>query len=537
MSTPVSTFSMKASFPGGPAVQTHATTSSPRNVSAGAPFDDYLQDRSTDYGIGTASLQDQGQKETASAAPPAGTSTRAVADKSARATATSEAQASSHRYNDGRTSGSSPRRQEPANTSMRQTHSDDDGAVTRASTHVTAEARLAAKGPASRAASAAPSKEDRLRSEGKSAGIGADGQEAADATALGDTEAGERQPPSEMNEGSMRAMVAHVVITNAGHPSVTLSAMAVQASLQAQGAPLDPQAHALLDKNMHTAKETAVALETEGDVGFWSGRSVAHNASEDETAAFVWPRHETVDPDNGEMRGHRHHRTAAGERLAEIGQDVRLQIEETGQSRHFAPLRTLDTALFTETTATDANGIETNAGRVRDALLQGLADLPTALKDGASPVAINRHLHIQLKPEHLGTVAARLTLHHGVLEIRIDLPDSAWAERVRRDAEDLARRILAREGHQGGLRHVQVHIGVDPSLAAVSRQDAQASTFGQGLAHSGHGAGTGQGQGTSDGHRQEGHDHAAAFASHAETGQSDEEASVQKGRDSRAVYL
>ena len=240
----------------------------------------------------------------------------------------------------------------------------------------------------------------------------------------------------------------------------------------------------------------------------------------------------------GEGRGRRLEASAGNGRLADVMRDVKLQVEDAGQSRHFAPPRALDAAAVITAAVDDAGAIEANAGRIRDALLQGLSDLTGAHGQTGHAVTVNRHLHIQLKPEHLGTVSARLTLQQGVLEIRITLPDSAWAERVRRDAEDLARRIITRKGHASGMRQVQVHIGVDPALAVVSRQDAQMPGPGQSPSHHpGTETSAGQGQGAFNGQGQDERSRAGSSSGHGDLGRGDEGITTQTERDPRAVYL
>ncbi|WP_038036688.1 flagellar hook-length control protein FliK [Thermopetrobacter sp. TC1] len=510
MSTSLPMFSMKASFRSASVMQDQAHAPDARNQADAPPFDDYL------------SKQPTGSAPSGSTTSAAETSPKT----GARAHAEPEAQAQEKQGNEisERTAAKGHRRKAKAASSMPRRPGDGAGA-SRVSLQaaqmdnpeeieaLTVSLMKEADGPE-------PSlKPDAIRPEG-------DGEDAKDAGPDG------IKPKAEAadEKGALPREAADTPVQQVSFGFLN------GASRQPGAMPVRTPFSSETGRPLRSFTDKAVPVDADFDAVSSMPDKHISGAPKGDNRSALHPDAFLAGVDEG--RGRRLEAPAGNGRLADVMRDVKLQVEDAGQSRHFAPPRALDAAAVATVAVDDAGAIEANAGRIRDAVLQGLSDLTGAHGQTGHAVTVNRHLHIQLKPEHLGTVSARLTLQQGVLEIRITLPDSAWAERVRRDAEDLARRIITREGHAGGMRQVQVHIGVDPALAVVSRQDAQMPGPGQSPSHHPGGqAGAGQGQGAFSGQGQDERSRAGSSSGHGDLGRGDEGSATQTERDPRAVYL
>ena len=519
MSTSLPMFSMKASFRSASVMQEQAHAPDARNQADAPPFDDYLS------------------KQPAGSAPSG--STTSVAETSpkteARAQAEPEAQAQEKQGNEisERTAAKGHRRKAKAASSMPRKPGDGAGAsrvsLQAAQTDSPEEIEALTVSLMKETVGPEPSpKPDAIRPEGD----GEDAEDAKDAKDAKDAEPDGLKPKAEA-AGEKGALPREAADT----PVQQVSFAFLNGALRQPGAmPVRTHFSTETERPLRSFTDEAVPVDADPD-------AVSSMPDELVTGTPKGGDRSALHPDAflagaGEGRGRRLEASTGNGRLADVLRDVKLQVEDAGQSRHFAPPRTVDAAAVATAAVDDTGAIEVNAGRIRDAILQGLSDLTGAHGQTGHAVTVNRHLHIQLKPEHLGTVSARLTLQQGVLEIRITLPDSAWAERVRRDAEDLARRIITREGHAGGMRQVQVHIGVDPALAVVSRQDAQMPAPGQSSSHHpGTETSAGQGQGAFNGQGQDERSRAGSSSGHGDTGRGDEGIATQTERDPRAVYL
>ncbi len=513
MNTSLPMFSMKASFRSASVMQDQAHAPDARNQADAPPFDDYL------------SKQPTGSAPSGSTTSAAETSPKTEA----RAQAEPEAQAQEKQGNEisEPTAAKGHRRKAKAASSMPRRPVDGAGAslmsLQAVQTDSTEKIEAIAFSLMKETVGPEPSpKPDAIRPEG-------DGEDAEDAKDAGP----DGLKPKAEAAGENRALPREAADTPVQQVSF---AFLNGASRQPGAMPVRTPFSTETERPLRSFTDEAAPVDADPDAlssmpdKLVTGTPKGDNRSALHPDAFLTGA--------GEGRGRRLEASAGNGRLADVLRDVKLQVEDAGQSRHFAPPRTVDAAAVATVAVDDAGAIEANAGRIRDALLQGLSDLTGAHGQTGHAVTVNRHLHIQLKPEHLGTVSARLTLQQGVLEIRITLPDSAWAERVRRDAEDLARRIITREGHAGGMRQVQVHIGVDPALAVVSRQDAQMPGPGQSPSHHPGGqAGAGQGQGAFNGQGQDERSRAGSSSGHGDTGRGGEGIATRTERDPRAVYL
>lgn len=153
----------------------------------------------------------------------------------------------------------------------------------------------------------------------------------------------------------------------------------------------------------------------------------------------------------------------------------------------------------------------------------------TAVQDGG-PVRI---LRLQLQPEELGLVTARLRIVGGVLEVRLTADRQQSVEALRRDQEGLLE-TLRRAGYKAEIASIDFARPHTPAPSLSSQPTAQTAgqAAGQPMAQDGNG-----GTNLAGGDGRQERETADRQASERETDDAHAEARLRTGHDADAVYL